>query len=156
MAKKTKEKMTKEEKEDWKALYEYVHTNVLGYDKNQSLSRSQVLRLKGLKNNKFMANNNVEDTANYSFKVILYAFQSCKPAIQNAIDRVNFKDEMHKFNYILKIVEPQLNDVYTRMKKRDEAKVEVEREVANYVDVKAAEFKPKPKKKMNDRFADLW
>lgn len=156
MAKKTKEKMTEQEKEDWYALYEYVRTNVLGYDKNQSLSKQQVLRLKGLKNNKFMANNNVEDTANYSFKVILYAFQSCKPTIQNAIDRVNFKDEMHKFNYILRIVESQLNDVYMRMKNRDKAKAEAEKEVANHTDVKAAEFKPKPKKKMNDRFADLW
>lgn len=149
-------KMTKQEKEEWETLYEYVHTNVLGYDRNQSLTRSQVLRLKGLRTNKFIENNNIKDTANYSFKVILYAFQSCNPAIQDALRRVNFKDESHKFNYILKIVEPQLNEIYVRMKKRDRVKSEVEQEVSCAVEVKAAEFKPKPKKKMNDKFADLW
>ena len=57
----TKKHMSQQDKEDWENLYEYVRHNVLGYDENQSLSRPMVYRLKGLLNNKFMANNNIED-----------------------------------------------------------------------------------------------
>ena len=53
MAKATKKHMTQQDNIEWDALYQYVRHNVLGYDDNQSLSRSMVLRLKGLLNNKF-------------------------------------------------------------------------------------------------------
>ena len=91
----------------------------MGYDDNQSLSRNMVLRLKGLANNKFMANNNIKDTADYSYKIILLTFKYCNSSIQRALNNVAFKDESHKFNYILKIVEDNINTVYMRMKKKN-------------------------------------
>ena len=98
-----RKKMTEKEKQDWENLYFHVK-NVMGYDENQSLSSTMVLRLKGLLTNKFIENNNIESTANYSYETILNAFKYSSLDIQRALRTNNFKDEMHKFNYLLKIV----------------------------------------------------
>ena len=44
MARTTRKHMSKQEKADWDELYEYVRTEVMGYDQNQSLSSEMVLR----------------------------------------------------------------------------------------------------------------
>ena len=156
--KKTKKRMTKKELEEWEVLYEYVRRNIMGYDEFQSLSTQMVLRLKGLQVNKFMANNNIKDTANYSYDVILNTFKYCMPEIKKGLSNNRFADESHKFNYILKIVEPKINDVYMRMKnnKKSEEKIEeIDTSIATYV---GTEYKPKEKtrKIFEDEFADLW
>ena len=43
-----RKKMTEKEKQDWESLYVYVKSNIMGYDDNQALSSTMVLRLKGL------------------------------------------------------------------------------------------------------------
>lgn len=154
MAKTTKKHMSKQDIDDWEKLYEYVKCNVMGYDDNQSLSRNMVLRLKGLANNKFMANNNIKDTADYSYKIILLTFKYCNSSIQRALNNVAFKDESHKFNYILKIVEDNINTVYMRMKKKNKIKEEIESSSTNIAYDNKAEYKPKEKAK--DKFSDLW
>ena len=149
-----KKKMTEKEKQDWDNLYQYVKKNIMGYDENQALSNAMVLRLKGLLTNKFMENNNIESTANYSYETILNTFKFCSPTIQNVLRTNTFKDEMHKFNYVLKIVEKNINDVYVRMRNVQKAKEEAKNvsvEVPVHV---GAEYKPKEKKK--DKFSDLW
>ena len=50
-------KMSAEEKEQWDKLYFYVHDVIMGYDEKTALDRYLVLRLKGLKEGKFIANN---------------------------------------------------------------------------------------------------
>ena len=62
-----RKKMTEKEKQDWESLYMYVKSNIMGYDENQALSSTMVLRLKGLLTNKFMENKNIEASANYSY-----------------------------------------------------------------------------------------
>ena len=149
-----KTKMTKQDKADWEELYEYVRHNVLGYDENQALSRTMVLRLKGLLNNKFIANNNIDDTANYSYRVIINTFKFCMPDIKRGLQNNRFKDEGHKFNYVLKIVESNINTVYMRMKNADKVKKEIENTNVDIQIYNGAEYKPKEKAK--DKFADLW
>ena len=158
--KKTKKRMTKKELEEWETLYEYVRKNIMGYDEHQSLSKQMVLRLKGLQTNKFMANNNIKDTANYSYDIILNTFKFCMPEIKKCLSINRFADESHKFNYILRIVEPKINDVYMRMKNVEKSKEKAEKidtSIATYVGV---EYKPKEKqdtrKVFEDEFADLW
>ena len=107
-----KKKMTEQDKIDWDELYTYVRSNIMGYDNNQALSSGMVLRLKGLLVNKFMENNNIKDSANYSYKTILNTFKFCSQDIQKALRSNTFKDEMHRFNYVLKIVEKNINNVY--------------------------------------------
>ena len=104
-----RKKMNEKEKQDWEDLYYYVK-NIMGYDENQSLSNTMVLRLKGLSTNKFIENKNVKSTANYSYETILNAFKYSSLDIQRALRTNSFKDEMHRFNYLLKIVEKNIKD----------------------------------------------
>lgn len=155
MAKKkaSSKKMTKEEKRDFDELYYYVK-KLLSYDENQSLSRSMVLRLKGLSTNKFIENNNIESTASYSYQTILNTFKFCSNDIQRALITNSFNDENHKFNYVLKIVEPNINNIYMRMKNIEKAKEEAKNTSIEITTHVGAEYKPKEKK--NDKFSDLW
>ena len=145
--------MSEKEKQDWELLYFYVK-NLLGYDENQSLSSTMVLRLKGLLTNKFIENKNVTSTANYSYETILNTFKFCSPQIKNALRTNNWSNESHKFNYILKIVESNINTVYVRMKNAEKAKEEAKNTTIEAPTHTGAEFKPREKKK--DKFTDLW
>ena len=102
-----RKKMSKEESQDWEELYMYVK-NLMGYDENQSLSKHMVLRLKGLLTGKFIENKNIKDNSNYSYKTILNTFKFCSFDIKNAFRSKSFKDESHKFNYALVIVEKNI------------------------------------------------
>lgn len=146
--------MTEKEKQDWESLYNYVKINIMGYDENQALSSTMVLRLKGLLTNKFIENNNIQSTANYSYETILNTFKFCSPDIQRALRVNNWANEMHKFNYILKIVEKSINTVYMRMKNAEKAKEEAKNTTVEAPTHTGAEFKPREKKK--DKFTDLW
>ena len=145
--------MSEKDKQDWDTLYTYVK-NVMGYDENQSLSSTMVLRLKGLLTNKFIENNNIQSTANYSYETILNAFKYSSLDVQRALRTNNFKDEQHKFNYILKIVEKNINTVYIKMRNAEKAKEEAKNTTIEAPTHTGAEFKPREKKK--DKFADLW
>lgn len=148
-----RKKMTEKDKQDWDALYTYVK-NVMGYDENQALSSTMVLRLKGLLTNKFIENNNIQSTANYSYETILNTFKYSSLDIQRALRTNNFKDEQHKFNYLLKIVDKNINTVYMKMRNAEKAKEDAKNTTIEAPTHTGAEFKPREKKK--DKFADLW
>ena len=148
-----KKKMSEKEKQDWESLYYYVK-NLLGYDENQALSNTMVLRLKGLLTNKFIENNNIESTANYSYETILNTFKFCSPEIHKALKTKCFADETHRFNYILKIVEQNINTVYVKMRNVEKAKEEAKNIIVEMPIHTGAEFKPREKK--TDKFTDLW
>ena len=145
--------MTEKEKQDWENLYYYVK-NLLGYDENQALSSTMVLRLKGLLTNKFIENNNIASTANYSYETILNTFKFCSVEISKALRTNRFADEQHKFNYILKIVEKSINTVYIKMRSLEKAKEEAKNTIVETPTHTGAEFKPKTKK--TDKFSNLW
>ena len=148
-----RKKMTEKEKQDWESLYYHVK-NVMGYDDNQSLSNTMILRLKGLLTNKFIENGNIEASANYSYETILNTFKYSSLDIQRALRTNNFKDEMHKFNYLLKIVEKNINTVYMKMKNAKKAREGAKNTALEAPTHTGAEFKPREKKK--DKFTDLW
>ena len=150
-----KKKMTDKEKQDWENLYYYVK-NLLGYDENQALSSTMVLRLKGLLTNKFIENNNIQDGANYSYEVILNTFKFCSPDIQKALRTNNWANETHKFNYILKIVENNINNVYLRMKNIQKTKEEAERTTIDTANHIGADYQRKTKEVNNKLLNDLW
>lgn len=157
MAKKTKKHMTEEEKNQWSELYAYVKNNVMGYDENQSLSSMMCKRLRGLLTNKFIANNNIPDTANYSYEVVLNTFKFCMPQIQRGLQSNTFNSEWHKFLYVTKIVESHINDVYLRMKQADKAEEKIEAVDTSIFEYKGAEFKPQEKKAdINNKYKDFW
>ena len=149
-----KKKMTEKEKRDWEALYMYVKSNIMNYDENQALSSTMVLRLKGLLTNKFIENGNIKDGANYSYEVILNTFKYCSPQIQKALRTNSWTSESHKFNYVLKIVEGNINTVYMKMKNVAKAKEEAKNTTIEASTHTSAKFKPKEKKQ--DKFSNLW
>ena len=148
-------KMTKQENEEWDALYEYVRTRVMGYDCKQHLEPYIVLRLKGLAEGKTVANRKTKANACYSYLLILNTFKYCMPDIQRAVSRIAFKDTCGKFNYIMRIVENNINTVYIRMKNAEKAKEEAQESdvsyAANYVNM----FKAK-KTNSTKNLDDLW
>lgn len=155
MTKTTKKHLSQQDKIEWTNLYEYVRRNVLGYDENQSLSRNMVLRLKGLTTNKFMANNNIADTSNYSYQTVLNTFKFCKPDIDRGLQNNSFTDESHKMNYILKIVESNLNNVYLREKNAEKAKEKIQTMSMETATHSGAEYQAKTSK-TSKRLNDLW
>lgn len=156
MAKQTDvRKMSKQEKEDFDKLYEYVRTNVMGYDSNITLSKNMVLRLKGMRYNKFMENRNIKDNADYSFDIILNTFKYCCLDIQRALRTVDFTSENHKFNYIMRIVEDNLNDIYIRTKNAEKAEEKTRSIDMDVMTYEGAEYKS-DRKKVSDRLKDLW
>lgn len=148
--------MTEEEKQDWESLYYYVKNDILGYDENQSLPSNMVLRLKGLLTNKFMENNNIKSTANYSYQTILNTFKFCSPEIHKALRTKSWTSEQHKFNYILKIVEGNINNVYMRMKNIEKAKEEAGNTTIDTANHTGAEYQKKTKEVTNKLLNDLW
>lgn len=158
MAKKktTVKKMTEKERAEFDSLYRYVKNDILGYDEDQSLSNNMVLRLKGLSTNKFMENNSIKSTANYSYETILNTFKFCSPDIQRALRTNNFKDEQHKFNYIIKVVENNINDIYLRMKSLERAKEEAENNTMETINYNGADYQKKTKETNNNLLDSLW
>ena len=151
-----RKKMTEEEKQDWKSLYYYVKNDILDYDENQSIPSNMVLRLKGLLTNKFMENGNIKSTANYSYQTILNTFKFCSPEIHKALKTKSWTSEQHKFNYILKIVEGNINNVYMRMKNIEKAKEEAKNATVDTANHTGAEYQKKTKEVTNKLLNDLW
>ena len=113
--------MTEQEKIDWDNLYQYVR-KLLGYDETMALPKFMVVRLKGLTEGKFIANNRTKPMAQYSFNTVYLTFVYCKNEIQRVLQTKSFKNEQHKFNYIMAIVENNINDVVIKL--RNAKKVE--------------------------------
>lgn len=151
-----KKKMTEKEKHDWEALYMYVKSNIMGYDENQALSSTMVLRLKGLLSGKFIENGNIKDGANYSYEVILNTFKYCSQSIQKALRTNSWTNESHKFNYVLKIVEGNINTVYMKMKNVAKAKEEAANTTIDTTNYTGAEYQRKTKETNNKLLNDLW
>lgn len=151
-----KKKMTEKEIQAWNDLYEYVRSTIMGYDKKQALPSTMALRLKGLLKGKFIENYNVEDKADYSYEVILNTFKYCGSDIQRALRTKSFNREMDKFNYVLKIVENSINDVYLKMKSVEKAKEKSEKITLNTVNYSGAEYQRKTKDITNKFLDDLW
>ena len=152
-AKVKRKKMSKEEKKDWNELYSYVK-GLMGYDDKTSLSRTEVLKLKGLTRGQFIANNNQQELAEYSFYEILVTFKVCKFDIIRGFRSNSFKSNGHKFNYMIKIVEGNLSTVRERLKSRERQEERIEQIEVNTGE-EIAEYKKKSKEVKNKRLKGL-
>lgn len=148
-------KMTKQELEEWNDLYDYVKKDILKYDEKLALPKNLVLRLKGLKNGKFIANKNTKALGDYSFKIILMTFKINKYEIVNALsDKSKFKDESHMINYLMSIVEKKINDTYSRLNRLEQSQEKGEHLEITESENKA-EYKQKTKEIKNSRLKEL-
>lgn len=110
-----------QEDNDKDECYRYVHDIIMGYAKHFKSSDFIYLRLKGLHDGKFYANNNVPSQGSYTYKEILYTFKAKSLEIARVFKEKNFDNDQKKFNYAVKIVENNINEIATRMKKAEEA-----------------------------------
>lgn len=141
------------EYEEFDALYQYVRGTVMGYDLKMALSSAMTLRLKGLTTAQILYKKD-NKRADYSYTEVLIAFKLNSGAIHKAIASVAFKDEWHKFNYILKIVEPSINDVVLRLKKLNTIDDKTDTIDFNFSE---ANYTPKDKpNKLTEVLKDLW
>lgn len=155
MKNETKKKMTDKEKQDWNELCDYVKLEILGYDKDLKFPKFLALRLKGLKDGKFMCNNKTSNLANYTFEEILLTFKINKLLINNALKQSNkFKDEKHRINYIMAIIENKINDIALRNRELNFIK-EKEEGIEININNNKAEYTPKTKQIKNSRLKGL-
>ena len=117
---------------------------------------SWVLRLRGLTKGKYIDNKNIKDKADYSFKIILYTFQICKPSIMQALSTKTFQNEMNKFNYICKIVENSINDVYLRLDKVKKSEETINSIDTNVLSHQSGKYQKKTEDVKNKRLNELW
>lgn len=147
-------KLNPEEKIAWDELYQYVRSEVMGYDINQALSKNMVLRLKGLACGKTIANNRITAQAKYSFRTILNTFKYCCSNISYAKEHKDFKDESGKFMYFCAIVENKINDVYLR-----EQNAKTIAEKADLIDIVTNDTKADyvtKSSESNNQFNEMW
>ena len=121
-------KITDKEKQDFDKLYQYVK-KILGYSDDMALPKFMVLRLKGLTEGKFMANKKTTSKASYDYYTIYLTFIYCKDKIQKALQTKSFTNEQNKFNYIMAIVENNINDVVIKLKNAKKSKQIAEKQV---------------------------
>ena len=148
-----RKKMSEEEKKDWNELYSFVK-GLMGYDEKTSLSRTEVLKLKGLTRGQFIANNNQQELAEYSFYEILVTFKVCKFDIIRGFRSNSFKSNGHKFNYMIKIVEGNLSTIRERLKNKERQEERIEQIEVNTGE-EIAEYKKKSKEVKNKRLKGL-
>lgn len=144
------------EKQQFDKLYQYVRKEILLYDGTQAIPSNLVLRLKGLSTGKFIENRNTANKANYSYEIVLYTFQICKPQIMAAILGKDFSSERQKFNYICAIVENNLNDVYMRVKRSKKMESKIEELNTENLSYNGAKYKTKTEDIKNKRLENLW
>ena len=113
---------------DWLELCEYVKREILEYDENMKFPQYLALKLQGLKKGQHIANNNIKAQANYDDKTLLCTFKLCKQKIVTYLhqNEKKIKNEQHKINLIIKMIEPEINDVYLRLQRAEKAKTKVE------------------------------
>lgn len=148
--------MTSIEKEQWANLYQYVKKEILMYDDSQAIPSSLVMRLKGLLHGKFIENNKTENKADYSYEIVLYTFQICRPAIMKALSYKTFDNETARFNYICKIVENNLNDVYIRVKKVEKSEESIQMMDTDVLTHEGSNYQKKTQEVKNQRLNELW
>ena len=147
----------KEENKQWNILYEYVKKEILEYTDDMQLPRFMILRLRGLRNGKFMANKNSKSMASYDYNTILLTFKACRHDILRYTKQNNFKDEQHRFNYVMVIIENNINDIVMRLKnvKKQEKKIDTI-DIETIKRDESAEYTKKSKETTDKRLDDLW
>jgi len=151
------EKMTDQEKQEWLELCEYFKLQILGYTKEMKFPQILALRLRGLHSGNFIESKYIPKEARYDFKTILITCKICRPKIVKYLhdNQTKIKDEKHKINLAMMIIEKELNDVYIRVQqtKKSEEKIK-EKDMTNQIN-DGANYQPNTKQ-LNEKLKDLW
>lgn len=148
--------MTEQEIKDWDELYQYIKKDIFEYDESQKLPKYMILRIKGLKDGKFIANKKIKPMANYEYNHILYTFKINKMKLKQIVKSQDFKNEQHKFNTIMIIIEKEINDVVHRLKQTEKSEEKIEKMHIENIMHEGAEYQNNKIKKLSSEMEELW
>ena len=142
---------------DWLELCAYVKKEILEYDDNMMFPKYLALKLQGIKKGQHIANNYIQAQAHYDDKTLLYTFKLRKKKIVSYLhqNEKKIKNENHKINLIIKMIEPEINDVYLRLQEVEKIKTRVEKGSFDNQGNSGAEYVPKTKE-VNDKMKKLF
>ena len=142
---------------EWKELCDYVKKEILQYDDKMKFPKYLALRLQGLKKGQHIANNECEIQAHYDDYTILCTFKLCKKRILDYLhdNETKIKNEQHKINLIMKFIEPEINDVYLRLRNAKRMRESIEGESFDNQSNDGAEYK-KRTKDVNEKLKKLF
>lgn len=153
-------RLSEEEKEERLKMTGYV-TNLLGYktsDNNYTMKPPASLfqRLEGLRCGEYIPTG--KDTGiEYPYDVIRFTFMAMAGNIRSALKSVDFKDESHKINYILVIIEKNINDIYASVLRNKKAKEKLDKMETDFNPEVADRFINTEKPKSAELFGDdMW
>ena len=145
-----------EDKKKFDELYMYIKKEIFGYDK-QAIPKYMVLRLIGLKDGKFMANHSHKSLGEYDYLDILYTFKINKVKLKEIVSSSKYKDETHKFNTIMLIIEKEINDVVNRLRSAKKSEEKLKGMELENIYHQGAEYKNKSnQKELNEELKELW
>ncbi|MEQ6355123.1 hypothetical protein ABNX05_10890 [Lysinibacillus sp. M3] len=101
----TKKQNDKVITDNFNKLYVYIAVEILNYDLGQIIPPNLKKRLRKL-------------NENYDFEVIKSCVESLTNYLQNYISKKEFEDEKHIVNYIMLIIEKNINDSYKLWKRK--------------------------------------
>jgi hypothetical protein len=143
---------------DWLELCEYVKDKILRYNNDMKFPQYLALRLKGLQNGNFIANNKSKPMANYDFKTILLTFKYCSTDIKNYIDnnKDRIKDEQHLINLIMMFIEKNINDIVKKIQEKNKTQEKLNLLDNSILQKKSAKYISKTKFEKDKENEDLW
>lgn len=98
-------------------LYEHIK-GVLGYTNEQQLPRYLIIRLQDLRNGTIIqrgVGRVIKQKEGYKYDIILNTFLTHGDDIRWSLSNKTFKNEHQKINYMMAIIDSNINDVYIDM-----------------------------------------
>lgn len=129
------------------AIYRLTEKEIMGYFPEQKLSGYYRSRL-----------NDMVQSAGRSYRVILKAFEISLPIIRELSKTKAFVNAQHKFNYCLKIIQSNINEAYVEVQKEKEISnriTETKNDISEHIN-EYPEYTPEQKKRLKNRFKNLW
>lgn len=129
-AKPKEKKLSDKEVAERLEMTDYV-VKLLGYDKDNIKAPKQLfMRIEGLRCGEYIPTGH-KTGIEYPYPIIRYTFMAMAGAINTALKTVSFKNESHKINYILVIIEKNINDIYLAVEKNKKAKEKIQEKVVH-------------------------
>lgn len=141
-------------------MTDYI-SDLLGYKtktNNHSLIPPKLLfqRIEGLRRGVYIPKGETIGVE-YPYDIIRFTFMAIAGDIKNALSYVKFKDEVHKINYILVMVERKINDIYLAVERNKKAKEKLEEMEIDFNPEVADRFVNTEKPKSAELFGDdMW
>ncbi|MED3792484.1 hypothetical protein P4571_08505 [Niallia alba] len=117
------------ERRELDQLYDYIKQEVMRYPKEAKLSKYYVNRLQGIRSGEYAVSRNQKVSLSengYPYNVILLTFKIKKMDIINAISNKKFNKETLMIDYIIAIIQNNINDVYFRLLEKEKSDKRVE------------------------------